>query len=228
MKALRFLLPAAVAALLAASGCRPNKAPVIESGPTGPDLVPLRRSASFQVVVSDADGDQVQARCDWGNGDTSDWSFEETPPCTLALAHAWMTAGSYDVRCQAMDARSGRSAWSGAKTVVVSSAAPGAVRWTFEAGGDVRGVPALGSDGAVYVASELGYVYALNADGTRRWRAELPDRILSTPALGADGVVYVGTEHYLYALKPDGSVRWRFAAAGPVDAGPALSDDGRV
>lgn len=212
----------------AVAGCRQNNPPVVLEGPIGPEVVALRRTVGFSVVVDDVDMDMVRVRCDWGDGDTSDWSSEEPPVCTLVLAHAWQRTGSYQVRCQAADARSGRSAWSAPKTIVVSSGLPGSIIWTYQTEGDVRGVPALGPDRTVYVAAEGGQVYALSHSGELGWRTGLGSRILSTPVLGDNGTVYIGTANSLCALSPDGRVKWRFPAAGPVDAGPALSRDGRI
>lgn len=218
-----------LASLLAAvTGCRQNAPPVILAGPVGPDLVALRRTVGFSVVVDDADMDMVRVRFDWGDGDTSDWSSEETPPCTLVLAHAWQRIGSYQVRCQAADLRSKRSAWSAPRTVVVSSGLPGSIVWTYQANGDVRGVPAIGPDGSIYVTAEGGQVCALSPSGERRWRVELGSRILSTPVLAGNGTLYIGTANSLCAVGPDGRLEWRFAAAGPVDAGAALGQDGRI
>ncbi|MEO0073205.1 MAG: PQQ-binding-like beta-propeller repeat protein, partial [candidate division WOR-3 bacterium] len=215
-------------ALITIVGCRQNTPPVVLAGPLGPEQVALRRGVGFSVVADDADRDRVRVRCDWGDGDTSEWSSEEAPACTLVLAHAWQRTGSYQVRCQAEDARSSRSAWSMPKTVLVSSSLPGSIIWTFQAQGDVRGVPAIGRDGTIIVAGEGGQVYALEPSGARRWRTDLGSRILSTPALGENGTVYIGTASSLCALSSDGRVKWRFPAAGPVDAGVALGRDGRM
>jgi len=63
--------------------------------------------------------------------------------------------------------------------------------WTYTTGGSVDSSPAV-AGGVVYVCSQDGEVYALNAaTGTRIWTSAI-GRTVSSPAV-VDGVVYVGS-----------------------------------
>jgi outer membrane protein assembly factor BamB len=90
-------------------------------------------------------------------------------------------------------------------TVRALGLADGQVQWQFTAGGPIRFAPAY-ADGSLYVASDDGYLYRLDADtGTVRWQFRAApsdrkmlgnDRMISrwpcrSGALVADGVVYV-------------------------------------
>jgi hypothetical protein len=82
--------------------------------------------------------------------------------------------------------------------------------WRYPVGsdriGDVRGAPAIGSDGAVIFGSDDGHLYALNPDGTLRWKFPAIGSIgavRSKPAIGPDGIIYFGAEDgKVYAVDP--------------------------
>jgi len=109
-----------------------------------------------------------------------------------------------------------------------SSGLSAAIRWTYRTSGPVDSSPAV-ADGTIYVGSDGGYVYALDA-GTGRllWRQHTDGPVGSRPAV-ANGTVYVGSGGgYVYALDADtGSVRWSKAPGGPIDS-PAVVADGTV
>jgi outer membrane protein assembly factor BamB len=103
------------------------------------------------------------------------------------------------------------------------------VAWTYPTGGAIHGCPALGPDGAVYVGSYDGNVYALNGDGSERWTFATGDQVRYGLALAADGTVYAGSmDWFLYAIGPDGSERWRYDTNGPIVTGPAIGTDGAI
>lgn len=73
--------------------------------------------------------------------------------------------------------------------------------WTFTTGGAVETSPAV-VDGIVYVGSDDGYVYALNAaNGSLIWKYNTYGPVQSSPAV-VDGVVYIGGfhSHAVFAL----------------------------
>ena len=76
----------------------------------------------------------------------------------------------------------------------------GDLRWRYLTGGSVFSSPAV-ADGVVYVGSDDGYVYTVDASsGDLRWRYETKGGVFSSPAV-AGGVVYVGSrDGYVYAI----------------------------
>jgi outer membrane protein assembly factor BamB len=109
--------------------------------------------------------------------------------------------------------------------------------WSLHAGGAIHGASAL-SGGTLYVPSEDGDVYAVDAaTGAQRWAFRTGGPVWSTPAV-ADGTVVVGsTDDRVYALDArTGRERWRFATGSDVVSSPAVagglvyvgSDDHRV
>jgi len=128
----------------------------------------------------------------------------------------WVAAAAMPVATLAADATGfrGDAARSGHYT------APGApelhgLRWKFRTGGAVQSSPAV-RDGIVYVGSNDGRLYALDAgSGGERWRLQTQGRVASSPAV-ADGRVYVlsydGRLHAADAATGKGL--WSFATGG--------------
>lgn len=87
----------------------------------------------------------------------------------------------------------------------------GTQKWTF-ATKEAYGLPAIGEDGTIYVASDdEGKLYAINPDGTQKWVISLGCCIYTIPTVGVDGTIYVGSNGGdLYAINPNGTQRWIF------------------
>jgi outer membrane protein assembly factor BamB len=93
-------------------------------------------------------------------------------------------------------------------------------------------VPAIGSDGTVYVGGDK--LYAIEPDGSLRWSfsGSWPEAIRNAPAIGKDGTVYLVYHNIpLTALNPiDGSVKWSLSLG--IDdhcfASPAIGSDGTI
>ena len=102
-------------------------------------------------------------------------------------------------------------------TVLGDTAVAGMLQWAFGAGDSPLGTPALslpacGFDGAAYVASSDGMLYAVNADGSLRWYVPIEARPAGTPAVAPDGTIYVSTLNAsghpgaTFAINPQGLV----------------------
>ncbi|WP_161596596.1 outer membrane protein assembly factor BamB family protein [Salinigranum halophilum] len=102
---------------------------------------------------------------------------------------------------------------------------PVTARWTYETGDLIQKSPVIVSD-TVYVGSDDGFVYALDAEtGEKKWGFQANARVRSSPAV-VDGTVYVGVSEYMYALSADdGSKLWRFETDGEVYSSPTVVDD---
>jgi len=97
-------------------------------------------------------------------------------------------------------------------------------QWRYETGDWVDSSPAV-ANGTVYVGSDDGNVYALDAgDGTEQWRYETGGPVDSSPAV-ADGTVYVrGGDDDVYALDAtDGSEQWRYGTGSGISS-PTVTD----
>lgn len=110
-------------------------------------------------------------------------------------------------------------------------------RWRFDFAtfGVVAGPPAV-EGGTVYVGTERGRVYALDATtGEEEWRVEV-GTVTATPTVAGgessdsvDGpTVYVGShDHHVYALDArDGTERWRFETGDQVRSAPTVVGPG--
>lgn len=108
--------------------------------------------------------------------------------------------------------------------------------WTpFPVNGAVTGLT-VGSDSALYVATDSGYLYALEApavSGAAKVRWALGPGALGTgltaPTLGLDGTIYVGSQDgKLDAVSRAGEVKWADPIPGPIISCPAVGTDGLV
>jgi len=100
-------------------------------------------------------------------------------------------------------------------------------KWTYQTGGAVQSSPAI-VDGVLYVGSDDGHVYSLNAStGQMLWSYQTgaASDVRSSPAV-SNGVVYVGADdgklHAIYAN--NGSAKWTFNAAAAVRTSPVVGD----
>ena len=65
-------------------------------------------------------------------------------------------------------------------------------------------VPAICSNGTIFIGSCDNNLHAINSDGTKKWRVETVGDIFSSPVINFDGTIYVGSEDYsLYAINSD-------------------------
>lgn len=96
-------------------------------------------------------------------------------------------------------------------------------QWTFETGGAVRSSPAV-VRGTVFVGSDDGYIYALDANtGEEEWAFATNGPVTSSPAV-LGHMVYVGShDHRVYALSAArGDPVWEFRTGGRVRSSPTV------
>jgi parallel beta-helix repeat protein len=100
--------------------------------------------------------------------------------------------------------------------------------WTYTTGGGVYSSPAV-VDGRVYVGSDDGKVYCLDAlTGASIWNYSTGNQVYSSPAV-VDGRVYVGSNYgdggKVYCLDAfTGAEIWYYETGSTVDSSPAVAD----
>jgi hypothetical protein len=99
------------------------------------------------------------------------------------------------------------------------------LKWKYTTNGDVICSPAaLG--GVVYVGSDDGNVYALDAlTGTLKWKSLLGGSVSDTGLAISGGVIYAGSwNDNIYALDAStGAVKWSYKTGDRITAAPAVS-----
>ena len=106
----------------------------------------------------------------------------------------------------------------------------GSVIGVFPPMGEIRSSAALGADGAIYISSIDGNLYAYGRDGVERWR-HAAQPMAATPVVRPDGTVYGatwagGAAGAVFALNPSGAFEWAAEWPGPFSTSPALAEDG--
>ncbi len=111
--------------------------------------------------------------------------------------------------------------------------ASGATNWIFETGGPVQSSPVV-CDGVMYIGSDDGCVYALDAStGSNIWTYQTGGPVKSSATI-VDGVVYIGSDDYhLYAIYAEdipgsnicaGDLKWKFKhEKHTVEGSPAVA-----
>jgi len=103
----------------------------------------------------------------------------------------------------------------------------GTEEWTANLGGWSTSTPAV-HDGKVYIGSDDGNLYALNAnDGSVAWKYLTGGPVWSAPAVSGDGKIVFGSlDHTYYVVKEsDGSLIWKYyTGSSRVLGSPAIAD----
>ncbi|MFA5416668.1 MAG: PKD domain-containing protein, partial [Methanoregula sp.] len=101
--------------------------------------------------------------------------------------------------------------------------------WTYTTGDLIRGQPAIGSDGTIYLGSYDKKLYAFNPDGSVKWSYTTGNQIVGSAAIGSDGILYIGSyDTKLYAFNPDGTLNWSYTTGNRIFGSPAIGSDGTV
>ncbi len=126
----------------------------------------------------------------------------------------------------------------------------GRVLWRLPLGVNdhVVASPSIAADGALYVATSPGILYAVSSAGVLLWAFDVATAgyhctFRSSPAVAADGTIYLGSNQgnpssALFALRPSGQIRWIFEPSDlPSDVpsdhfdiytSPAIGSDGAL
>jgi len=92
-----------------------------------------------------------------------------------------------------------------------------AVKWKYNAGGEILFPPVVGKDGTIYIISKpFNTLHAINPDGTLKWKYDVEYKVSFAPVVSADGTVYLCVEDpkkvgYLYAIN-NGILKWKIKA----------------
>lgn len=114
----------------------------------------------------------------------------------------------------------------------------GSVQWVYTTNMKIHyiqepvyGVPAISSDGRIYVVSASN-LYAIDTNGNFIWCTSYDNRGVSGTGLtsaiiDANGTIYVGGRDGIFALNKNGTILWSYNT-GEIVGSPALSSDGTL
>jgi hypothetical protein len=96
-----------------------NLPPNTPSIPAGPSIGYIDSTYQFFSSGIDPDEDSVLIRFEFGDGDTSEWSFLFNSGGRVSIEYSWSGAGVYLIRAQARDRKGLISNWSEAHLIIV-------------------------------------------------------------------------------------------------------------
>lgn len=105
--------------------------------------------------------------------------------------------------------------------------ADGTLKW-FNNSVIFEETPVINAEGVLHIASEDGYLNALNPDGSFKWRSYIGNSFKSSLTIGFDGAIYGMTDDKcLSAFDPEGKIKWKCYTGSSVSS-PAIASDGTI
>ena len=104
----------------------------------------------------------------------------------------------------------------------------GELRWQVELEQWIRGSPALGPNGEVFVMVKDAKLHAFSSRGVELWAVDTLDWGSDGPSASKDGTVFTGTREGRVVAVRDGRVRWFYMAPESIETPPAIDADGVV
>jgi len=92
--------------------------------PNGPSTCQTKEIVTFSTSATDDNGDQVQYRFDWDDGQVSSWTSLVNSGQSNSKTHTWSNPGTYYVKAQAKDEHGAESEWSDGSRITVSAYIP--------------------------------------------------------------------------------------------------------
>ena len=96
-----------------------SRTPEISRGPEGPVSIYPDEPYTYAVTATDANGDSVSARFDWGDSTISGWTGWFASGEEITSSHVWDDTGTFEVKAQARDRKLAISDWSAPLSVQV-------------------------------------------------------------------------------------------------------------
>ncbi|MGO9388134.1 MAG: PQQ-binding-like beta-propeller repeat protein [Methanobacterium sp.] len=114
----------------------------------------------------------------------------------------------------------------------------GTLKWSYNNIEEITTTPCVGSDGTIYLGSDVGYLYAINSNGTLKWSYNAGNYITVPPVISSNGIIYTIVGHYntstdttystLLALNTNGTLKWMKTINNLLDNAPTIGADGTL
>lgn len=182
----------------------------------GTDSARVDACIEVVIVAEDPDGNTLRYDVDWGDGLPVRTYPQTESGLWFTVTHHYFEAGTFSMRCRAIDADERISGWSEPFTIVIG------------------GNPIVGrGDWWMFMRDpqHSGHsLYAGPSASRLHWRFDTKSPIRSSASFDAFGTLYVGADDFhLRAIYPDGELRWVYDAGFAwLRNAPALHADGSL
>lgn len=101
------------------------------------------------------------------------------------------------------------------------------LRWKHSIGSPAGSAsPVIAADGTVYLGSQAGKLFAIDATGVERWTLDVQSRMNGAAVIGRDGTIFIGANDALMrAISPDGTILRSVLTKGSISFSPVIDDD---
>jgi hypothetical protein len=103
------------------TGSVPNNPPNTPNTPSGPSIGLIGAFYNFSTSATDPDGDRVQYRFDWGDGQISEWTPLVNSGVSASKSHSYPDTGTYYIKAQARDEHGATSGWSSSYSITITT-----------------------------------------------------------------------------------------------------------
>ena len=114
----------------------------------------------------------------------------------------------------------------------------GTLKWSYNNIEEITTTPCIGSDGTIYLGSDVGYLYAINSNGKLKWSYNTGNYITVPPVISSKGIIYAIVGHYntstdttystLLALNTNGTLKWAKTINNLLDNAATIGADGTL
>ena len=98
-----------------------NQAPNKPTTLNGPSTGSVDTAYTFSTSATDPDGDKVQYRFNWDNGNISEWSSLVDSGNSISKSYSYSSSGIYYIASQARDTEGKTSAWSDTHEISINT-----------------------------------------------------------------------------------------------------------
>ncbi|MCD6253448.1 MAG: PQQ-binding-like beta-propeller repeat protein [Thermotogae bacterium] len=182
----------------------------IHRPPTTPTLLSPSPGATDQHLLltfdwapsTDPDGDAVSYTVYLDTDEVVDFAVAENIKDTSIQLNDLQPETLYYWKVVAKDARGATV------SSAVSTFTTGRVFWTFTTGNSIMTCPAVDSEGVLYLGSDDGKVYALDATGNLKWSYDTGGAVRSSPSILGIGIVFGTSSGSWIYLDSSGQEVW--------------------
>ena len=106
--------------------------------------------------------------------------------------------------------------------------ADGTLNWSFPLWSNLNVLANIDENENIYIATEDGNIFFLNADGTSNKAIYIENEVLRPLIIDVDGIIYLVSGKKIIAFYPDGTEKWSHEFTEDITASPIMDETGTI